>query len=112
MSSPPGALVCLVLASAVALTGCSTDEAPAPSTSASSPSTSSATARTEPVDTYTDSPVPATVEVPVDDLPGFEAISFWEGTEVVDAIEKVATGRNILTPSDDPVGAARALNVS
>jgi len=26
--------------------------------------------------------------------------------------QKVATGRNILTPSDDPVGAARALNVS
>ncbi|HYP71642.1 MAG TPA: flagellar hook-associated protein FlgL [Variovorax sp.] len=26
--------------------------------------------------------------------------------------QKVSTGRNILTPSDDPVGAARALNVS
>ena len=26
--------------------------------------------------------------------------------------QKIATGRNILTPSDDPVGAARALNVS
>lgn len=71
-----------VLAMTVALSGCSTDGAPAPSPSASSASTSSPTARTEPTDTYAEVVDPATERVPMEDLEGFEDVRLWAGTDV------------------------------
>lgn len=58
-------------------------------TSPSSASTTPSEADTSTPDALAGGTVPATVEVPVDDLPGFEAISFWEGTEVVDGPRQV-----------------------
>jgi hypothetical protein len=86
-------VVCVVLVSAV--TGCSgdvesgTSAAEASSSPAVTDVTDDAEDDGEPVDSDTDSPVPATVEVSVDDLPGFDAVSFWRGTEVVDGPRQV-----------------------
>lgn len=78
----------LVLAALLALTGCSGAGDDEPDTAASAASPSGTTtgdpaveADEEPADTYTGSPVPATVEVPVKDLPGFEEIRFWKSDD-------------------------------
>jgi hypothetical protein len=86
----------LSIALLAAVAGCAEPSEPASgqdertdTTSPSSASTTPSDADASTGDAFAGGTVPATVEVPVDDLPGFEAISFWKGTEVVDGPRQV-----------------------
>lgn len=98
------ALAVVPVLALLALTGCSGGDEPGSATDASSSSTSAGPAEGAtdpatdpaggggPTDTYTDSPVPTTVDVPVEDLPGFEEIRFWEGDDDLLEGPRMVTG--------------------
>lgn len=86
----------IAVALLAAVAGCSEPSEPASgqdertgTASPSSASTTPAEVDASSEEAFAGGTVPATVEVSVDDLPGFEAISFWEGTEVVDGPRQV-----------------------
>lgn len=46
----------------------------------------------EPADTYGEGSVPVTVEVDVKDLPGFEEVRFWKGTDLIPGVRTMTGG--------------------
>ena len=94
-------IAAVVLATGVALSGCSAEEDPAQGASASAvPSSAALDPREEeePEDTFADVEEPATVPMPAGRQPGVRAVNAWEGAKVLDGKDPIAA-ELVLGPS-------------